>query len=311
MATTISDYTNLAIKGLQEPFKLAVQNRLEKYMELEFINFGSSTEYDKIYSSLEGISGFRKLGELETPDVKSLEEGYNTTISAERGGLGMNVSQTTMVRAKDDTTKIDAYLMEQRDQLLKTVVNGLMVDAFAPYNEAFSSTTYLAPDGVCLCGTHTYKGGGTFTNAQPDEFGEEAIDKAWEYAGAFTDQSGKPMPLNFTAILVKKGSKVAKAAKQYFASGISPVAVNDVNIYEGEVRVVETPYITDANKKNYFFIDSNIMKSPVVLDVVEYPTFQDPIKEKNESITSNITGYWRNGIAVLPINIYGGKGAEL
>ena len=51
MATTISDYTNLAIKGLQEPFRLAVQNRLEKYMELEFINFGSSTEYDKIYSS--------------------------------------------------------------------------------------------------------------------------------------------------------------------------------------------------------------------------------------------------------------------
>jgi len=70
MATTISDYTNLAIKGLQKPFKLAVQNRLEKYMELEFINFGSSTEYDKIYSSLEGISGFRKLGELETPDAK-------------------------------------------------------------------------------------------------------------------------------------------------------------------------------------------------------------------------------------------------
>ena len=77
----------------------------------------------------------------------------------------MTVSQTTMVRAKDDTTKIDAYLMEQRDQLLKTVVNGLMVDAFAPYNEAFSSTTYLAPDGVSLCGTHTYNGGETFTNA--------------------------------------------------------------------------------------------------------------------------------------------------
>jgi hypothetical protein len=49
------------------------------------------------------------------------------------------------------------------------------------------------------------------------------------------------------------------------------------------------------------------MKSPVILEVVEYPTFQDPIKENNESITSNITGYWRNGIAVLPINILGGK----
>lgn len=311
MSTTISDYTNLAIKGLQEPFKLAVQNRLERYLDIEFINFGSSSEYDKIYSSLEGVSGFRKLGELEVPDVKDLSQGYNTTISAERGGLGMNVSQTTMVRAKDDTTKIDAYLMEQRDQLLKTVANGLITDAFAPYNEAFSSTSYLAPDGICLCGTHTYNGGGTFVNAKADEFSEDAIDAAFEYAGDFTDQSGKPMPLNFTSILVKKGSAVAKAARQYFASGISPVAVNDVNIYEGEVRVIETPYITTANKKNFFFIDTNIMASPVVLDVVEYPTFQEPMKQANESITSNITGYWRNGIAVLPINILGFKGASL
>jgi len=311
MSTTISDYTNLAIKGLQEPFRLAVKNRLESYLDIDFINFGSSTEYDKIYSSLEGVSGFRKLGEVETPDVKSLEQGYNTTISAERGGLGMNISQTTMVRAKDDTTKIDAYLMEQRDQLLKTVAHGLVTDAFAPYNEAFGSTTYLAPDGICLCGTHTYNGGGTFTNAKADEFSEDAIDLAWEYAGDFTDQAGKPMPLNFTAILVKKGSAVAKAARQYFASGISPVAVNDVNIYEGEIRVIETPYITAANKKNFFFIDTNIMPSPVVLDVVEYPTFQEPMKQANESITSNITGYWRNGIAFLPVNILGFKGAAL
>jgi hypothetical protein len=311
MSTIISDYTNLAIKGLQEPFRLAVKNRLESYLDIDFINFGSSTEYDKIYSSLEGVSGFRKLGEVETPDVKSLEQGYNTTISAERGGLGMNISQTTMVRAKDDTTKIDAYLMEQRDQLLKTVAHGLVTDAFAPYNEAFSSTTYLAPDGICLCGTHTYNGGGTFTNAKADEFSEDAIDKAWEYAGDFTDQAGKPMPLSFTAILVKKGSAVAKAARQYFASGISPVAVNDVNIYEGEIRVIETPYITTANKKNFFFIDTNLMVSPVVLDVVEYPTFQEPMKQANESITSNITGYWRNGIAILPVNILGFKGAAL
>ncbi len=311
MSTTISDYTKLAIKGLQEPFRLAVKNRLESYLDIDFINFGSSTEYDKIYSSLESVSGFRKLGEAETPDIKSLEQGYNTTISAERGGLGMNISQTTMLRAKDDTTKIDAYLMEQRDQLLKAASHALVTDAFAPYNEAFSSTTYLAPDGICLCGTHTYNGGGTFTNAKADEFSETAIDKAWEYAGDFVDQSGKPMPLNFTAILVKKGSAVAKAARQYFASGISPVAVNDVNIYEGEIRVIETPYITTANKKNFFFIDTNLMPSPVVLDVVEYPTFQEPIKQANESITSNITGYWRNGIAFLPINVLGFKGAAL
>jgi len=309
--STIADYVNETIKGLQEPFKLGVQNKLEEYMNHEFINFGTSSEYDRIYSSLESLSGFRKLADSEVPDVTSLSQGYNTTISAERGGLGMNIDQTTMVRAKDSTVKVDAYIMEQSAQLMKTTVNGLLKDAFEPYNQAFSSTAYLAPDGICLCGTHTYNGGGTFVNAVASEFSETAVDTLYEYAGAFTDQGGNPMPLNFNAVMVKKGSAVAKAARQLFAFGINPTAVNDINVYYGEMTVYETPYINTANKKNVFFIDTSIMASPVILDVVEYPTFQEPMKQANESITSNITGYWRNGIAVLPINIYGMKGAAL
>ena len=313
MSTTASDYVNLAIKGLQEPFKLAVQANLEQYREQEFINFGSSSEYDKIYSSLEGLSGFRKLSEEETPDVKSLQEGWNVTVSAERGGLAMEVTETTMVKAGDDTTKIDAYLMEQRDQLLKSAVHGLLTDAFAPFNEAFDTTSplYPAPDGISLCGTHVYKGGETFVNATASAFSETAMDTADEYAGAFTDSKGKPMPLTWTSILVKKGSAVARAAKRLFANEITPTAVGDINVYEGSLRVIETPYITSTNKAYWFLIDSNIMVSPVVLDVVKYPTFSDPIPQDNNSIRSNVTGYWRNGIAVLPVNIYGGKGAAL
>jgi len=311
--TTIADYTNLAIKGLQEPFKLAVQSRLEQYKEQEFIKFYNTNEYAEIFSSLEGLSGARKLGEVETPDTVSLEEGYNKTLTADRAGLGMIVSQTTMVRAGDDTTKIDAYLMEQRDQLLKDVTNLMLTDAFAPYNEAFDTTSplYPAPDGISLCGTHTYNGGGTFTNAVASTFSETAIDTAWVYAGAFTDQGGKPMPLNWTSILVKKGSAVSKAAKQLFANGITPTAVNDVNIYEGSLRVVETPYLTAASAAYWFLIDSNIMATPVVLGVVKTPTFEDPITLENQSIRSNVIGYWKNGIVKLPINIYGGKGSSL
>lgn len=309
--TTIAKYTNLAIKGLQEPFKLAIQHRLEQYKEQEFVNFYNTNEWTEIFSSLEGARGTRKLGELETPDVAALEQGYTKSLSPQRAGVGMIVSQDTMIRAGDDTTKIDRYLFEERDQLLKDVENDVLLDAFAPYNNAFESSNpkYPAPDGVALCGTHTYKGGGTFVNGITDVFSEQAVDKAWEYAGAFKDQSGKPMPLNWTAILVKKGSPVSKAAKQLFANGITPTAVNDINIYEGSLRVVETPYLT--NKNNYFFIDGNIMNSPVILGMVKTPTFEDPITLENQSIRSNIIGYWKNGINKLPLNVYGSSGTGL
>lgn len=307
---TTAEYTNLAIKGLQEPFKLAVQARLEQYKVQEFVRFYDTKEFSEIFSSLEGMNGGKKLGELETPDVASLEQGYNVTLTAGRAGLGMEVSQDTMVKAKDDTTKIDAYLMEQRNQLLKTVSRMVLVDAFAPYNEAFLSTSAtLAPDGVELCGTHTYKGGTTFTNSTTAVLSESAIDTAWEYAGAFVDQGGKEMPLNWTSIMVKKGSAAAKLAKQLFASGINPTAYNDVNIYEGTLRIIETPYLTTTNKKYWFLIDSDAMISPVILGMVETPTFQDPIKQNNEAIRSNVTGYWKYGINKMPINIYGSTGA--
>jgi hypothetical protein len=310
MATTIADYTNLAIKGLQEPFKLGLQANLEQYKAQPFIKYYNTSEYAEIFSSLESMDAIRDLGELETPDVLSLEEGYNITLTAGRKGGSLIVSETTMVRAGDDTTKIDAYLIEQRNQLLKSTSKKIMDDAFYAYNHAFDTgSTVNAPDGLELCATHTYNGGGTFVNETTGALSETTIDTAWEYAGAFTDQGGREMPLNWTAIMVKKGSAAAKKAKQLFgAENMVPTSIDDINIYSGELTIVETPFISTANKLNWFLIDTNIMDSPVICGMVKTPTFSDPITLENNSIRSNVTGYWKTGIAKLPINVYGSTG---
>jgi hypothetical protein len=310
MATVVADYANLAIKGLKEPFKLALEKNLEQYRNQPFVKFYNTNEWSEIFSSTEGISGVRELADEETPDVVSLDEGYNMTITPVRKGVGMVITQTTMVRAGDDTTKIDTYLMEQRNQLLKSVSNDVLVDAFYAYNNAFnSSATTLAPDGAELCGTHTYNGGGTFANKTTAQFSETAWDAVELYAGRFTDPTDttKPMPLNFTAILVKKGSAVAKLAKQLFATGVTPTAWGDVNVYAGSVKVVETPYISYTNRKYWFAIDESI-ETPVVLGMVKTPTFEDPITLENQSIRTNVIGYWKKGIVKMPIGVYGGDG---
>jgi hypothetical protein len=309
MSTVAADYTNLAIKGLQPIFKLALQTNLEQYKANPFIKFYNTSEWSEIFSSTEGLSGFRKLGEEETPDVVSLNQGLNITLSAERQGLGMVVSQDTLVKAGDNTTKIDEFLMEQRNQLLKTATKAIMDDAFYAYNHAFDTgSTINAPDGLELCATHVYNSGDTFTNETTGALSETTMNTADEYAGAFTDQAGKEMPLNWSAIMVKKGSAAARQAIKMFASNISPTSVDDVNIYAGSLKVVETPFISSTNKAYWFLMDENIMASPVVLGMVETPTFGDPIKLENESIRSNVTGYWKVGITNLPLNIYGSTG---
>ena len=307
---TSADYALQAVKGIKKSFDNALKNRVEEYMKLGFIQFYNTSEVSEIYTSTEGMNGVEELGELTTPPSLALEDGYSVTITEKRFGGAIIVPEKVYRRdGADRTLKVDQFLQRQRNQLLKTNVQKLVTNAHLMLNEAFLSTSvYLAPDAVEVCGAHTWASGGTFDNSATANFDIDAYDTAWEYAGAFTDPAGKEMPLNWTHIVVKKGSAAHREAIRLFAKEIKPTAVNDVNIYEGEVTVVETPYITTANKANWFLMDLSTELSPLAVGVGEYPTMRDPIKESNESIRSNCTGFWKQGVINMPFQVYGSDG---
>lgn len=307
---TSADYALQAVKGIKKSFDNALKNRIEEYMKLGFLQFYNTSEVSEIYTSTEGMDGVQELGELTTPPSLALNDGYSVTITEKRFGGALIIPETVYRRTgADNTLKVDQFLQRQRNQLLKTNVQKLVTNAHLMLNEAFSSTSaYLAPDAVETCGSHTWSSGGTFDNAVTASFGIDAYDAAWEYAGAFTDPAGKEMPLNWTHIVVKKGSAAHREAIRLFAKEIKPTAVNDVNIYEGEVTVVETPYITTANKLNWFVMDLSTELSPLAVGVGEYPTMREPIKESNEAIRSNCTGFWKQGVINMPYQIYGSDG---
>ncbi len=307
---TSADYTLQAVKGIKKSFDNALKNKIEGYMKQGIIQFYNTSEVSEIYTSTEGMSGVTELGELTTPPSLALEDGYSVTISEKRFGGAIIVPEKVYRRdGQDNTLKVDQFLQRQRNQLLKTNVQKLITNAHLLLNQAFSSTSaYLAPDSVETCGSHTWASGGTFDNAVTDALDSSMYDTAWEYAGAFTDPAGKEMPLNFTHVCVKKGSAAHREAIKLFAKEITPTAVNDINIYEGELTVVETPYITTANKLYTFFMDLSADLSPLAVGIGEYPTMREPIKESNESIRSNATGFWKQGVINMPWNVYGTDG---
>lgn len=307
---TSADYALQAVKGIKKSFDNALKNRIEQYMNMGFIQFYNTSEVSEIYTSTEGMSGVTELGELTTPPSLALNDGYSVTISEKRFGGAVIIPEKVYRRdGADSTLKVDQFLQRQRNQLLKTNVQKLVTNAHLMLNEAFSSSSvYLAPDSVEVCGSHTWSSGGTFDNAVTAPFDIDAYDTAWEYAGAFTDPAGKEMPLNWTHIVVKKGSAAHREAIRLFAKEIKPTAVNDVNIYQGEVTVVETPYITTTNKKYWFVMDLSTELSPLAVGIGEYPTMREPIKETNEAIRSNCTGFWKQGVINMPFQIYGSDG---
>ena len=136
---------------------------------------------------------------------------------------------------------------------------------------------------------------------------ETAVDAVMEYGGAFTDAVGDVMPLNFDEIIAKKGSEAHRTALKLFAFGIQPTAINDINIYEGEFRIVATPYITAANKLNWFMRDSSL-DNPLKIGITEMPNLKEPQVLENEAIRTNCTGFWKQGIVNMPYAFYGSTG---
>jgi hypothetical protein len=117
------------------------------------------------------------------------------------------------------------------------------------------------------------------------------------------------MPIDFDTIVVKKGTENARQAKRMFAFKINPTKIADVNIYEGERTIIETPMILGANKNNWFSFDSKI-ELPLLVSILKFPSLNEPIKQNNEAVRSNVTGYFTAGITNMPFNFYGSDGTQ-
>jgi len=304
--STSQDYALQAVKGIKEVFHNAVQYDLNVFRDQNIVNFYSTDEFNEIFTSTEGLNGVKELAEAEAPPVLALEEGYSITLSETRFGGAIQLTSTQMRQARDNTTRIDGFLAQQQAQLLQGTRNFMLNFAFYPLNNAVNASALtLSPDGVALLGTHSWNtpGAATWNNLSTSAtVTEAAIDAASLYGGDFKDPSGKPMPLSFDTIIVKKGSNNARAAKRLFASGISPVAIDDVNVYYGEYTIIETPYITA--QASWFLRDSSLPNS-VRIGMGQMPTLEEPIRQNNGAVRSNVEGFMKNGVFNLPFDWYG------
>lgn len=305
--TLDQNYALQKVKGIKLSFDNAVQDEISQYQDNRIVDFYDTTEVFEIFTSTEGMTGFKKLGDLETPPSLTLEDGYSVTIYEERFGGAITLPEKVYRRdGVDNTIKVDTYLMRQRNQLMKEAVHTVVKSAMDFLNDGFTGAKYLAPDGVALFGTHIWKTGGSFNNKTTAPLSEDAIDDVVEYGGDFKDPSGKPMPIDFDTIIVKKGSPNAKIAKQYFAETIAPTKVADINIYEGSFTIIETPYIDD---KDNWFMRSSRLENSLKFGIGIYPSMNEPILEKNLSIYSSATGFWKQGICNLPFDWYASDGS--
>jgi len=303
------NYTLQDVKGIKEPFDNAARTAIMSYASLPVFMVESTEQFSEIFTSTESISGTRALSELESPDTNALEDGYTVTLTDVRFGNSINISSTDKQKFKDGSVSVDKYLMRQTREILRDVQNFFIQGIHDLYNNGFVTTYHAAPDAVALFGTHSWNtdGSTSWDNGVTAALAQTSVDAAMLFGGNFKDGSGKPMPQTYDTIFVKTGGSASREAKKLFAENISPVAVNDVNIYQGEFTIVESPYLTSSTA--WFMLDTKKYDAPVYAGIGKFPTMDEPIRQNNMSDRVNVEGFWKLGIPNLPFNAYGSTGA--
>lgn len=306
-----TNYTNQVYKGVKEVIHNAMSSSIEALKENKVIDFYNTSEAEEIFTSTEGITGIEELGDEETPPSLALEDGYKVSFESDRYGGKLVVDERTrLINANDGSIKVKGFLKEQTKQILMALQNKLLTSAFYMFNNGHDSGALtLAPDSVELWGTHTWMTGGTFNNSATAALDADAIDDMEEFGADFYDptDTDRPYPHNYDIITVKTGTDAARMAKRLFAYNISPINIADINIYKGEKTVVETPYISPANKNYWSGRDSKFSNS-MILGISKTPGMNNPITLENEAISASVTAFWERGIKNIPHENYGSSG---
>jgi len=300
-------------KTLKETYNNASREALKNRVYTKFMAVGDTAEYTEGFTSREGMDPVKKLGESENLQNMRTYEGYPISFTAEEFGGELVISHKMQIRHKDPTT-LFRRINDNRVEQMNSMMNYIEIDAHRVFNDAFDGAVLQTPGSLSIINTaHKWNTSDTtFSNLLAGAaLSSAVIDNVEKIGGSFVDARGTPMPLNFSQLWVKKGSKAAIAAKRLFGTGVVPTQIGEANIYEGAKTVIETPWISGNawDDTCYFFIDPSAQVNPFFLNFTERPTLRSGEIERNLDIVMPVIGSYKMGVRNTPYGIVGSKGA--
>lgn len=320
MVLTIAEFNTEFSKDIKEMFDNQSREAVRNSAFAQVYDVSDTNEYTASYTSTEGVDLPAYFDEGEPLKASSIGKGYKVTYDSAEFGHIMAITKKARLKVGDNTESIAKIADKQKNSAIIAMATFIEKECRALLDYANGSNAaykILAPDLQPLySAAHVWNSTGTtFDN----DLGTDAIDidhaaDVKEYAGAFVDSEGTPMPLNFNKIFVKTGGTAAQQAKAVYASrnaqGQYQVTdLGDINIYSGEVQVIEVPRLSSGN--DYVYVadtDAMNLENPLFVEFVQRPMSEGVFKENNnltrEMPYSASFKYW---IKNLPINILGGK----
>lgn len=213
---------------------------------------------DKPYEEKTGLTGFGLFGkktEAGRVDFDTRIQTYDKRLSHETWGKGYQYSFEMM----DDD--MDGIIASTAPELARAAINTIETDAFADFNNSFSTVT--TPDGVALFGTHILAGGGTFSNLISGDLAQATIESALNKFADMRDERNLLIRGQADILLIPTELQwtTYELLRSQLRSDTANNAANALN--QVGLQVVVSPYLTGDD--DYF-----VMSEPSQHELVYY-----------------------------------------
>jgi hypothetical protein len=305
----IAYFDSLFTRDIQKNYTDHSREAMENSAFSKIFEVRNTNEYTTNITSTESMKRPTWLTESQEPVTNRLEKGFKVTLVAQKFGQKLVISEHAREKAKDNMEKLAEHIATEMETATIGTYDFMEQEAHRVLNFATTSTYYVSPDGQpMISANHLWNStGATWSNLMASApLTASVVDAAAAYGGAFVDAEDKPLPLNFDTIVVKKGGAASRAAKKLFGIGTSnqymATTIGGVNIYFGEMTIIETPYLTNGNA--YFFLDmSGKYGNPFLFDIVKAPTVADIIAESNGDYVYPYSAFIKIGIQKQPFTV--------
>jgi hypothetical protein len=199
------------------------------------------------------------------------------------------------LQIEEELVRFDQYneIKKRTKALARTAHYTRQAHGASVFNNAFNANN-KGPDAIALCGAHPYSpvDATTQSNAGSTALSIDSVDSTYVAMTSFVDDKGNKIVVNPDTLIVPP--TLRKTALEIVNSKNKPgTPNNDINVYEGDFKVIVLPFLTDTT--NWFMADSQLMKDFLNWYDSRKPDFSDTVDFDSEVSKYKVVGSWAYG----------------
>lgn len=275
MPTVSSDLVRAVTAGIRTDFHLAYTRRVQASIVGQIASVFETTLPTQYYGWLTNAPQMREfVSERQIKALKEMEwsitdKTWESTLGIKRQAL--EDDQYSMIRARvQDLARVPVMHQER-----------IVAEQYAV------GATTAGPDGQFLIDIDHAESGSNQSNKSTNALSESEVEAAYAAMQVFTDSDGEIMGIVPDTLLV--GPKLEGTADRIAKSeivvavgvGSSAATRGNVNVMQGKLKVVVSPYLTGTYDDYWFLLDTSRAVKGVILQTrsdvpIEFAALDDP-----------------------------------